>query len=87
MGNERWVLHLYGPDDRWVRTPEGQAVVEVGYNRDEREADARLIAAAPEMLEALRDALGNLALYADTQPQAVIALVKVRAAIAKAEGK
>lgn len=52
------------------------------------EANARLIAAAPEMLTALRDAenwLGELDAGPDTGAQALIA--ELRAAIAKAEGR
>lgn len=49
----------------------------------EWEANARLIAAAPEMLEALREAEKQLAVSAGDS----FALVEVRAAIAKAEGR
>lgn len=47
------------------------------------EANARLIAAAPELLEALRGALSYLSLYG---PSAQPALLSARAAIAKATG-
>ena len=51
--NERWVWKFYGQSDTWVRTLDGDAVVQVGHNRDEREANGSLIAAAPAMRAAL----------------------------------
>lgn len=42
-----WLFGFYGPTDRWVRTADGDAIVEVGFNRAEREADRHLIALAP----------------------------------------
>jgi hypothetical protein len=51
------------------------------------EANAHLIAAAPDLLEASEQAERELARVADKEPQAVIALVAVRAAIAKANGE
>jgi hypothetical protein len=57
--------------------------------RDFNEANARLIAAAPEMLEALRDMLADLDMHGiallglDRGPGA---MDKARAAIAKAQG-
>lgn len=53
-------------------------------NEQERVANARLIASAPELLAALRRALGWL----ETHPSIVgVALDESRAAIAKAEGR
>lgn len=51
-----------------------------GPGREERNANARLIAAAPDMLEALQ--------YIDANPEAVFSVVlqKVRAAISRATG-
>lgn len=67
----------------------GDPIAEVfGPSADQRQANARLIAAAPEMLTALRDAenwLGELDAGPDTGAQALIA--ELRAAIAKAEGR
>jgi hypothetical protein len=60
------------------------------------EHDARLIAAAPELLEALKDALETLDNYSDVvdgtdgQPapnRAMSAILRIESAIAKAEGK
>jgi hypothetical protein len=44
-----WKVHHYGAADEWVRTADGEAIVCVGHNRGKREANARLIAAAPEL--------------------------------------
>jgi hypothetical protein len=55
----------------------------------EAEANARLIAAAPELLAALRRTIGELEYAAEKLPHsnAREALSMARAAIAKAEGK
>lgn len=55
----------------------------------ETDADARLIAAAPELLEALHRVVGELVYMDEKLPysNANAALDIVRAAIAKAEGK
>lgn len=61
----------------------------------ERDANARLIAAAPELLDALKLALQGLDVAASNSPDTdehafigyVLAADKARAAIAKAEGK
>jgi hypothetical protein len=63
-----------------------------GDTEDPREdqealANARLIAAAPEMLEALRAMLGYSERTTDTSCRCVEAEDKARAAIAKAEGR
>lgn len=50
-------------------------------------ANARLIAAAPDMLAALKLAEEHLPFIADDNPEASHALVQVRAAVAKAEGR
>jgi hypothetical protein len=54
----------------------------VGLSRNREEADAKLIAAAPELLEALKDALCALDCCGKDYPAAS----KARAAIAKATG-
>jgi hypothetical protein len=51
----------------------------------EKEANARLIAAAPELLEACELVIGSMAVGADDFSQEV--LRRVRAAVAKAGGK
>ena len=51
---------------------------------EEVEANARLIAAAPELLEALTDCVEHMHW---TQPQGEAALKKAKAAIAKATGE
>ena len=50
------------------------------------EANARLIAAAPDMLEALKDIVENLSMQAAMQRYAPGLLAAAHAAIAKAEG-
>jgi hypothetical protein len=59
--------------DKWAET---------GLEEDEQEANARLIAAAPDLLEALKDALCALECCGKDYPAAT----KAHAAIAKATG-
>lgn len=67
----------------------------LGVDREECEANARLIAAAPEMLEALRVTLhrAEQARHSSEQPGPILAewldgiIAEARAAIAKAEGR
>ena len=49
-----WVWKHHGHDDDWVRTDKGEAIVQVGHNQPEKEANGRLMAAAPEMLQILQ---------------------------------
>lgn len=53
--------------------------------QSEREANARLIAAAPELLDALRDLVGAIA-EMKLEMAGHVSLEEARAAIAKAEG-
>ena len=57
------------------------------YNNEQEEADARLIAAAPELLEALQACEARLTHLAQNSVNVVAELKQARAAIAKAEGK
>ena len=58
------------------------------HHDDENEANARLIAAAPELLEALQDAVAALDLYkAYGWPDRFNVIGRSRAAIAKATGE
>lgn len=64
-----------------------------GANRDEMRANARLISAAPELLEALIDTEKHLAEYVDavtmsggSPTKSLAALLRIRAALAKAKG-
>lgn len=62
-----------------------------GRSYEERCANANLIAAAPELLEALKDARRKLAWFTDSYPQDIVVsesefFEPIDAAIAKAEG-
>ena len=69
------------------------AYVPTGYEREQQEDNARLIAAAPELLEALKqitDALHTGIRHGFTpglKPENHIAIQEALAAIAKAEGR
>jgi hypothetical protein len=62
---------------------------ETPHERNQSEANARLIASVPDMLEALEEAETDLACYdGDSQwPAKNATLKRIRAAIAKATGK
>lgn len=77
-----------------IRGGKGEGVLIAKLNRfsakpqcARAEANARLIAAAPEMLDALRSALEALTDGETSEPHAYVpAILAARAAIAKAEG-
>jgi hypothetical protein len=81
---------------RWVQRNHTRTLVALVYSTPEREANARLIAAAPDLLEACNEALefaedqedvldGS---YGQPEPnRAMQVATMLRAAIAKAEGK
>ena len=66
-----------------IDTQQGHAVGEIVWVDVRNPADARLIAAAPDMLETLRDIVGMLADANDTRADALHA---ARAAIVRATG-
>lgn len=68
-----------------VYAPDGRPIAHVWQNQgdDDREANARLIAAAPELLEALE--LAHATLLGANMNRSVVGR-KVKAAIAKATG-
>lgn len=72
-GNPRWIARVYGEGIPTVAT-------------NERTANARLIAAAPELLEALCEALTLFESCLDGRPQTRAVADLARAAIAKATG-
>lgn len=102
--------HTKGPwevcdDDTSVHSPSQDMIVHTAempgdpamypQSFEEEEANARLIAAAPELLEALKIAEGELRAISEVIStygveeclQTVAELKKIRAAIAKAEGR
>jgi hypothetical protein len=78
----------HGVHDETLIVGGGRVVAEVwGYaptDHERMEVDARLIAAAPEMLEALQRALPEIAVAFGPESEVV---AECRAAIAKAEGR
>ena len=72
---------MFGPDSNG-----GYAVAEIAYAGTHAEANAHLIAAAPELLAALKEAEIVLAV-ALSWPGSEGTRSKMRAAIAKAEGR
>ena len=83
-----WVADL---QTEQVYSEEGVIVYELGTN----EADARLIAAAPDLLGSLEDCVSELELYANTHhPKGadgardhMVKIMLARSAIAKARGE
>jgi hypothetical protein len=79
-------LQIIGPGA--VRIAEancyGEAVL---LNRNEAEANARLIAAAPELLAALKRALNHVIMDGVHQTDAPAARKQIEAAIAKVQGE
>ena len=71
-----------------IRTEAGLQIASITHVADkpisQKEADAHLIAAAPEMYEALREFLDE---FTTSGPKRNAAIEKCRAAIAKAEGR
>lgn len=77
---------IYDRDEKYV----GQAF-KIWLNNKERDeeralANARLIAAAPELLEALKVCSAELFAQCADHPRAMLLVEEARAAIAKAEG-
>jgi len=79
--------HPKDPENRICRVAD--ALADVGTFLSKQRANAKLIAAAPDLLDALEAALPyveNDALEQGCQPDADETVIKVRAAIAKARG-
>jgi len=82
----------HGPRDSEFDTitgPKGFFICEIAISHPENEANARLIAAAPELLEALKIGIETML----NGPERILrqdeqeAIMKMRTAIAKAEGR
>ena len=84
-----WVVDPESPT--WVEDGNGCCLAKTGYGDDEGDrANARLIAAAPDMLAALRALHDNIAEYAKINNLGGFDnhdMRQARAAIAKAEGR
>jgi hypothetical protein len=79
-----WFANL---SEETVTGADGNTVV---YELNTNEADARLIASAPDLLEALQDLFGadmEHVLMGDGKDDQIEAIAKARAAIAKATGE
>jgi len=76
------VTHIHGPQ----HYRSGYCVAFVQNHGDRHDADARLIAAAPEMLAALKDALRMLPAFPPHDPNRY-RFDAIRDAVAKAEGR
>ena len=86
-----WFVDING--EGAITAPDGMLIARMqnAYRDDLRESNARLIAAAPELLAALQDLAEEAARSVYPQPDkpdsAWAKLVRARAAIAKATGK
>lgn len=69
-----------------VKDASGRTVARVLWGDHDADS-ARLIAAAPELLEVAREAFGPIAALAEQNPHAVPLLEQLRKVIAKAEGR
>lgn len=104
-GSENWTVDYEGPSSTFMticangrREPVGFAVEPTAWrNDDEIEANARLIASAPDLLEALGQLLGNAEIarfhLKDTEEGMIVGsalfdtIQQARAAIARARGE
>jgi len=79
-----WVIGKQDHDVVMVDTTSGTAICDVYVDSDERPANARLIAAAPDLLEALEAAHGYLVMMGTDHADHIRGVC--RAAIAKVKG-
>ncbi len=79
-----WTIKPYKSWDKRILLPEPSIYVDNDdVDQDEASANARLIAAAPDLLAALEDAF----VFIGTSPHDPALLLRTRAAIAKAKGE
>lgn len=88
MGNngERYVTHGDGLICEVAATERPKKGKGYGHADSVRDANARLIAAAPDLLEAANEMLSVCQLQGSDSMKTTLAMQKLRAAIAKAEG-
>jgi hypothetical protein len=77
---EGWLVHFFGADDALV----GAIQFSSSMSEDEAAADARLIAAAPDLLATLRAVIAN---HCPNDSVFCSTCTRARAVIAKAEGE
>ena len=82
-----WTVDLGARD--LVRNANGERIAKVygGLTYDETIANARLIAASPELLKLLREVMDVVEVVLDDSPEMDAWLDHARAAIAKVEGR
>ena len=79
----------YDGECRVIVADDLRIVVVLGYDNEETDANTNLIAAAPDLLEALEDILSVAEIHVMMSPDVPLdgPIGKARAAIAKARGK
>lgn len=87
-----WKIGNIRPGDKVIRIEPDAAIVDYDdVNQDEAQANAYLIAAAPDMLDSLHELVAGLYAVGITMPRikaaTADALDRARVAIAKAEGE
>lgn len=87
--SDGWTIRFDGPSHHWhVATVYGQEKpTGIKYDQGENAANARLIAAAPDLLDACKNIVAACELTEDAYYDAIDTAMNIaRAAIAKAEG-
>lgn len=85
-GHKTWDVNKDGEFNYTVEKDD-KSICEIVGTGEQAEANARLIAAAPELLEALKVCSAELFAQCADHPRAMLFVKEARAAIAKAEGE